>query len=229
MRIVLIAGFIASLLIVSISPALAYTVTLSPIADAFVNEGSPNTTYNLDYLNVSNSANTPDEDRWVYVKYDLSGLPNDADVSMAYINWYTYGVTADANAPERDVNFFHVIDDGWSETSITWNNKPSHDDYMRFIYSPGLAPGWKKGYIDYDAAGFDNWNESVDLVDDYLSVVMQCTDDNFYRSIAGYSQNLSAGPELYVEYTTAVPIPGAVWLLGSGLIGMFGARRKFKK
>ena len=26
-----------------------------------------------------------------------------------------------------------------------------------------------------------------------------------------------------------VPIPAAVWLLGSGLIGMFGLRRKFKK
>ena len=26
-----------------------------------------------------------------------------------------------------------------------------------------------------------------------------------------------------------VPIPGAVWLLGSGLIGLAGARRKFKK
>lgn len=26
-----------------------------------------------------------------------------------------------------------------------------------------------------------------------------------------------------------VPIPAAVWLLGSGLIGMFGIRRKFKK
>jgi len=28
---------------------------------------------------------------------------------------------------------------------------------------------------------------------------------------------------------TPVPIPGAVWLLGSGLIGMVGIRRKFKK
>ena len=27
----------------------------------------------------------------------------------------------------------------------------------------------------------------------------------------------------------AVPIPGAIWLLGSGLIGLIGIRRKFKK
>jgi len=29
--------------------------------------------------------------------------------------------------------------------------------------------------------------------------------------------------------TGAVPIPGAIWLLGSGLIGIVGVRRKFKK
>jgi len=29
-------------------------------------------------------------------------------------------------------------------------------------------------------------------------------------------------------YGNPVPIPGAIWLLGSGLIGIIGIRRKFK-
>mgnify|MGYP006308523797 FL=1 len=29
--------------------------------------------------------------------------------------------------------------------------------------------------------------------------------------------------------TNAVPIPGAVWLLGSGLVGLLGVRKRFRK
>jgi hypothetical protein len=32
-----------------------------------------------------------------------------------------------------------------------------------------------------------------------------------------------------ITYETAVPIPGAVWLLGSGLLGLVAIRRRFKK
>ena len=45
-------------------------------------------------------------------------------------------------------------------------------------------------------------------------------DNNFYNSLRPVS--IEGGIE-------AVPIPGAVWLLGSGLIAMVGIRRKFKK
>jgi len=37
------------------------------------------------------------------------------------------------------------------------------------------------------------------------------------------------GPALDNVRLSAVPIPGAVWLLGSGLIGIVGIRRKFRK
>jgi len=42
-------------------------------------------------------------------------------------------------------------------------------------------------------------------------------------------QNLSIGAINWTYSITVVPIPGAVWLLGSGLIGIVGIRRKFKK
>jgi hypothetical protein len=42
-----------------------------------------------------------------------------------------------------------------------------------------------------------------------------------------FSDSYPDGVELLI--TTTVPIPGAAWLLGSGLIGIVGVRRKFKK
>jgi hypothetical protein len=38
-----------------------------------------------------------------------------------------------------------------------------------------------------------------------------------------------AGYFLVRNSAAPVPIPGAVWLLGSGLIGLIGIRRRFKK
>ena len=46
--------------------------------------------------------------------------------------------------------------------------------------------------------------------------------DNINLAVWGSNQAI-----LTIE--TAVPVPGAVWLLGSGLIGLAGFRRKFKK
>jgi PEP-CTERM motif len=42
-----------------------------------------------------------------------------------------------------------------------------------------------------------------------------------------YTQNI--GTETWYAKATAVPVPGAFWLLGSGLIGTVGIRKKFKK
>ena len=45
-------------------------------------------------------------------------------------------------------------------------------------------------------------------------------------------QGRQSAPEALAElpvYGSPVPLPGAVWLLGSGLLGLVGLRRKFKK
>jgi hypothetical protein len=39
----------------------------------------------------------------------------------------------------------------------------------------------------------------------------------------------TAGTITFDFNTTNVPLPSALWLLGSGLIGIVGVRRKFKK
>ena len=41
--------------------------------------------------------------------------------------------------------------------------------------------------------------------------------------------DLQYGPALDDISVNAVPIPGAVWLLGSGLLGLVAIRRRFEK
>ncbi len=55
--------------------------------------------------------------------------------------------------------------------------------------------------------------------------------DITFNGIVGFA-SYGPGPnvyESYIFYGEPVPIPGAVWLLGSGLIGLVGFRRKLKK
>jgi len=44
-----------------------------------------------------------------------------------------------------------------------------------------------------------------------------------------YEPNVEYGLAVRSGQVSAVPVPAAVWLLGSGLIGLIGARRKLKK
>ena len=54
------------------------------------------------------------------------------------------------------------------------------------------------------------------------------TNDNRYYDISGDITSLSTIIEPRLS-TIATPIPGAVWLLASGLAVLIGHRRKFKK
>ncbi|MHC4144567.1 MAG: LamG-like jellyroll fold domain-containing protein [Planctomycetota bacterium] len=51
---------------------------------------------------------------------------------------------------------------------------------------------------------------------------------NGYQSRFRFYDHGLSDAEVLSAYQESVPIPGAVWLLGSGLIGLFGIRRKFK-
>jgi choice-of-anchor C domain-containing protein len=51
----------------------------------------------------------------------------------------------------------------------------------------------------------------------------------FFESLNNESNNPGWGPVIDLVTVNAVPIPGAAWLMGAGLIGVVGIRRKYKK
>jgi hypothetical protein len=60
--------------------------------------------------------------------------------------------------------------------------------------------------------------------------MLQSTTPSFLQGLSyrTFSDGENVGAWVVHNEPTLIPIPGAVWLLGSGLIGLFGLRRKFK-
>lgn len=94
----------------------------------------------------------------------------------------------------------------------------------------GTSVGFLGGFL-WHKSGFDlTWNGPVEIDlggGDLLTLAL--SDGHFVNG--GWQGPEGAGGtlDLTVTYThTPVPIPGAVWLLGSGLVGIAGLRRKFQ-
>lgn len=63
----------------------------------------------------------------VAIKFDLSdvNIPADADITEAVLSVYSYENVRYGDNGKKDI---HKITADWSENTITWNNKPSHDN-----------------------------------------------------------------------------------------------------
>ncbi|MDY6988798.1 MAG: VPLPA-CTERM sorting domain-containing protein [Thermodesulfobacteriota bacterium] len=82
-------------------------------------------------------------------------------------------------------------------------------------------PSWSRhpGYADANGGGAGVW----DMDWSWGSEVVPLEYPGFSVTVTGID-----GGQYQVTMTPAVPIPAAVWLLGSGLIGLVGIRRKFR-
>jgi len=133
-----------------------YSTTLESGFSVYVSQEQP--TYNFNsgtngfYLNIN-------QDEFTYkmvsfVKFDLSSLPEDTNVLEAEIRLY---LTA---APYSSATVkMYPIRQTWSETSVTWNTKPSYKDFTK---TQGLIDT-----ITISTAGWKEW-DAVSVVEDWL-------------------------------------------------------------
>ena len=99
-------------------------------------------------------------------------------------------------------------------------------------YAPGLK-GWLNRYfIEVDGVHHEVWDgllhpdaaTAFASIPDYMFSVMSDSTVRFYIDDSYHADNTGG---ISVE-VSQVPIPGALWLLGTGLIGLAGVRKRFK-
>lgn len=187
--------------------------------DAYVISAQLDTTYNGTDL-VTWLA--PTATYTTFLKFNLSSIPSNETITSATLSLYKHG-----GGGNSGTTAYYVADDSWSETSLTYRHKPAIGDSIGSNATTGSA-----------ASAWLNWSLTLaPLFPDgngILSIALNETTSGTGNNHYFYSQSGTVGgvhyiPYLNVQTSTIVPLPGAVWLLGSGLIGLVAIRRGMRK
>jgi hypothetical protein len=168
-------------------------VSIYPIADSFVNETSPDTNYCGETLLKIKCDNYSG---YAYILFDLSSIPSNAIIISADL-WLTltdiggygeWGVTIGAH---------YCPDNSWSETEITWNNKPAFN----------TKPTDTEGFWLVWLPSTDSWNITADVqtafgLDKKLTEVIKFEEPKTVWGWAYFRSREASGVRLEIEYTT---------------------------
>ncbi|MCP3982247.1 MAG: DNRLRE domain-containing protein [bacterium] len=115
------------LFVQTIQPCSLSTKTFLPSDDTYLDMFSPNFVPGaLNYLLVRNRFGNPPDSNFeldALLKFDLSSLPSGAPIASATLNLYYYQFT-DTNPVGRELTSYRVTS-GWSESTASWNNRPT--------------------------------------------------------------------------------------------------------
>ncbi|MCM5662401.1 CBM96 family carbohydrate-binding protein [Galbibacter mesophilus] len=134
-----------SFLLMASIPLVAQTTVLNPISDGFVNSKHPTNNYGSQ----SNYTIQPkaSETREYFVKFDVSAVNTSANsVTLELYNTEWNNSVTNVVFAVQDVQ-----SDSWSESSLTWNNRPSSSGNN--LDSGTEANG---GYTSFDVTNFVN-------------------------------------------------------------------------
>lgn len=185
----------------------------------------------------------------------INGIPTAGTVGQLLPDAYvlpggTTQIQGVLNAYVADLYLF-----GWNGGNFTAYTTPTSVDNSLFLFDSTGKGLWASGDVDTLNG---NYSASISATlapgSYYLGVAFWALDpvDSTYLTIFPLISTIdgpavgpypgtfplegwtgdSYGGDYTINFTpatTPVPIPGAVWLLGSGLLGLVGLRRRFKK
>ncbi|HSH29292.1 MAG TPA: DNRLRE domain-containing protein [Thiohalobacter sp.] len=216
-------------------PVGAASLTLAPVDDASVYNVAPTTNDGSGPgLSSGDLVSGHTQHRWTsFLKFDLSAIPDNLTITGATL--HLYQANGAGYIRTTGTNAAHVADDSWSEATLTWNNQPAAGAILGT--NPDTAD--HRGWSQWDLLATGVWDASVDQADDLLSLAVTEVPGSSSHNWCSKESDLlnclapgEAGPagslrRPYLEIT-AVPLPAAVWLFGSGLVGLLGLARRGK-
>ena len=216
--------------LLGMSLANAATIKLNPTDDVYTEALSPNTNFGASAFLATN-LHSFNQIQYSYLMFDLSSIPSNEAIVSATL--YLYQVNG-AGSGESGVNLRRIADDNWDESTVTWNNPPDTTGATLMGTNPNgyTYVGWSQ----WDLFGSGAFDPSTDRADGLLSLwLAEASSNDQARSwcskeaatdTLGYC---SSGLEPYLQITAApVPLSGAFWLFGSGLLGLVGISRRMK-
>lgn len=123
---------IIMLMMLSMLPMMmGQTTKIYPSDDAFVRNNYPSTNFGSE--NWANNLRAGYEQSFgidrSYLKFDLSSLQGETITSASF------SIFSLSTHDDPSVNLYYVSNDAWSETSITWSNKPSYSTLIGSVLS----------------------------------------------------------------------------------------------
>jgi len=131
----------------------------------------------------------------------------------------------------NEVNGSGTFHDGVYENIVDHNGR-----YQEYVYTPGMSAFG--AYLNLTGPGGPGQGIDMYVNGTYILSVPNTARGEFYGFLSTetfykvdfYAGNFSGIQETYYNIDTslksAVPLPGAVYLLGSGLLGLLGLRRR---
>ena len=174
--------------------------------------------------------------------YDADGLMTQQQAA-AFVDQLKYGGFDDwrlpITTPINGLNFnFSWAYDG--STDSGYGIKDSHSEmmYMYYINLGNISPYTSEGNSCNCPWGLSNKGPFSNLVSGAFwpeeAIVYPGTNSLLFFNLVGGSQAGQAADAPGFAWAVrdgdvmSAPIPGAAWMLGTGLLGMIGLRRKFK-